>query len=166
MTVNIGPTNWWWVASPNAPYLCHVKGTVRTFGRGGVLRDGSMIICVGSNSALIVAPCCTQVGSQWAGGQYNSALCGNRCCICEWPGLESRLTSCGFTPSDWCVPTQGDLFLSYCCRAFWDDTESTYWSSTEENSTTACRVYFETGTQFAALKTFTYCVRAFRRVTY
>jgi hypothetical protein len=168
MTVYVGPTNWWWASSPNAPFLCHVKGTARFCGPGATLRDGSRIICVGASSALIVAPSCTEVGfQQWAGGQYNSTLVGNKCCVSEWPGLESQLTSCGFTPSDWCVPSQSDLVIGYCCRTYWDTFSSApYWSSTENSSITASSVFFNTCYQGPYSKTATGCVRAFRCVTY
>jgi hypothetical protein len=169
MTVYVGPTNWWWVASPSAPISCKVKAVVRTCPNsclGVTLTDGSRIICVGDSSALIVAPCCTQVGSAWAGGQYNATVVGDKCCVSEWPGLQSQLTSCGFTPSDWCVPSQSDLFLSYNCRSYWDYTSWVYWSSTESSFNIACRANLSDGSQGGGSKSNVCCVRAFRRVTY
>lgn len=169
MTVYVGPTNWWWYSSPNSTYLCHVKGTARLFGVGGVLRDGSAILCVGGSSALIVAPCCTQVDGSWAGGQYNSTLVGNKCCVSEWSALQTRLTQCGFTPSDWCVPNQNDLALSQSRRSLLPAnffSGPNYWSSTECNASCACALNHSNGVQFANIKTSSFSVRAFRIVTY
>ena len=169
MTVYVGPTNWWWYSSPNSTYPCHVKSTVRLFGVGGVLRDGSAILCVGVSSALIVAPCCTQVGGSWAGGQYNSTLVGNKCCVSEWSALQTRLTQCGFTPSDWCVPNLNDLALSHSRRSLLPAnffSSGVYWSSNEFNSNCACALDLGGDAQGAYSKANSYNVRAFRIVTY
>lgn len=156
MGLIIGPTPWW---QSNLIAACPV---------GTALLDGSRIISKAGGTAYIVAPASTQVASTWAGGQYNSTLVGGKCCICEWPGLNTLLIQCGFNPCDWCVPSQGDLFtFGYNCRTNWDTFASAnYWSSTEASSTTSCGVEFDTGTQFSPSKASTFCVRAFRRVTY
>lgn len=169
MTVYVGPTNWWWVSSPNATINCHVKGVLNTVGVGGSLRDGSRIICASAGTAIIVAPSSTEIGSQWAGGQYNSTLCGDRCCISEWPALNTRLINCGFTPTDWYVPSVSVLQNpGWQCRSRWDacSGSSNYWSSTEGGSTSACFVNFSNGGSSSLGKTNVYCVRAFRTVTY
>lgn len=170
MTVNVGPTNWWWYSSPNSPINCHVKSAVRLCGIGASLRDGSRIICVGVSSALIVSPACTQVTSAWAGGQYNTTLVGDKCCISEWSTLNTRLIQCGFNPVDWCVPSQPDLSVGYTNRNYWDSFTScgAYWSSTEANSICALNVCFTNG----GVPTLCKCsggvqlARAFRRVSY
>ena len=156
MGLIIGPTPWW---QSNLVATCPV---------GTTLLDGSRIICKAGGTAWIVAPNCTQVGSQWAGGQYNSTQVGNKCCICEWPELQTRLIQCGFNPCDWFVPSSAQLNNpGYVCRTQWDTFASTnYWSSTEVSSTNACSQYFSNGSLNSFTKTTARCVRAFRRVTY
>ncbi len=168
MTVYIGPTNWWWVSSPESPLDCHYKAIARCCVVSSATRDGSRLICKANGVAWFVAPNCTQVGSQWAGGQYNSTQVGDKCCICEWPGLNTRLLECGFNPCDWFVPSRDQLNNpGYVCRTQWDTFASTnYWSSTEINATYACRQGFNNGCFNALAKTITYCVRPFRCVTY
>lgn len=155
MGVIIGPTPWW---QNNLIRACPVATT---------LPDGSRIICKCGGTAWIVAPSCTQVGSQWAGGQYNSLSCGTRCCICEWAGLNSILINCGFNPCDWFVPSVSELQMGYACRCNWDTFSSTcYWSSTEDSSTNAYSVNFSNGGPTNCSKSNSLSVRAFRRVTY
>jgi len=156
MGLIIGPTPWW---QSNLIAACPV---------GTTLLDGSRIISKAGGTAYIVAPSSTQVSSAWADGQYNSTLVGDKCCICEWPGMNTLLIQCGFNPCDWCVPSQTDLFtFGYTCRTNWDTFSATcYWSSTEAGSTISCGVYFGNGNQDPLSKTTTRCVRAFRRVTY
>ena len=169
-TVYVGPTNWWWRDSPDAPSACQAKGAARIDGAaavGKILNDGSKIICVGGGAAWIVAPASTQVGSTWAGGQYNSTLVGNKCCISEWSGLQTALTNAGFNPSDWFVPSPAQLQNpGYVCITQWDSFASFYWSSTEVNASNACLVSFITGCTCVTGKGGVYCVRAFRCVTY
>ena len=156
MGLIIGPTPWW---QANLVSACPV---------GTTLPDGSRIICKAGGTAWIVAPNCTQVDSQWAGGQYNSTQVGNKCCISEWPELQSRMISCGFNPTDWFVPSSAQLNNpGYVCRTQWDTFASAlYWSSTEVSSTNACGQVFDNGTILSYSKTTTRCVRAFRCVTY
>jgi hypothetical protein len=153
MGLLVGPTPWW---QSNLVSVCPA---------GTFLPDGSSIICKSGGTAWIVAPSCTQVTSAWAGGQYNSTQVGNKCCICEWPGLETRLISCGFNPCDWFVPSHTQLQNpGYVCRTNWDSF-SGGWSSTEFNATNACCVG-NNGATNAPSKTAGYSVRAFRCVTY
>jgi hypothetical protein len=156
MGLIIGPTPWW---QSNLIAACPV---------GTTLLDGSRIISKAGGTAYIVAPSSTQVSSAWAGGQYNSTLVGDKCCICEWPGLNTLLIQCGFNPCDWCVPSHSDLFtIGYTCRTNWDTfSASRYWSSTEGNSTCSCTMNFSDGAGNNVLKSGGYNVRAFRRVTY
>jgi hypothetical protein len=170
-TVYVGPTNWWWRDSPDAPSACQAKGAARIDGAaavGKILNDGSKIICVGGGAAWIVAPASTQVGSTWAGGQYNSTLVGNKCCISEWSGLQTALTNAGFNPSDWFVPSPAQLQNpGYVCRTQWDSFSATcYWSSTEVNATCAFFVRFSDGFTGNLIKASGCVVRAFRCVTY
>jgi hypothetical protein len=117
-------------------------------------RDGSRLICKANGVACVVAPNCTQLGSQWAGGQYNTTQVGNKCCICEWPALNTRLLQCGFNPCDWFVPSISQLNNpGFVCRTQWDTFASTlYWSSTEINATIACVQCFTMVTSSAAIR--------------
>jgi hypothetical protein len=156
MGVIIGPTPWW---QSNLVQLAEV---------GSTLPDGSKIICKNIGVAWIVAPSCTQVSSTWAGGQYNSTQVGDKCCICEWPGLNTRLLNCGFNPCDWFVPSVSQLQNpGYVCRTNWDTFSATdYWSSTELNATSAYSVNYNNGSTNSSSKAGASCVRAFRCVTY
>ena len=71
----------------------------------------------------------------------------------------------------WFVPTMSQLQNpGYLCRSFWGPSpcysSTRYWSSSEFNATNACVVYFNNGLPTTYSKTGTYCVRAFRCVTY
>ena len=72
MGLIVGPTPWW------------QSSLIAQCPAGTTLLDGSRIICKAGGTAWIVAPASTQVGSTWAGGQYNSTAVGDKCCICEW----------------------------------------------------------------------------------
>jgi hypothetical protein len=155
MALIIGPTQWW---QDNLIAQCPT---------GTTLLDGSRIICKAGGTAWIVAPSCTQVSSSWAGGQYNTTAVGDKCCICEWSTLETRLINCGFNPCDWFVPSYTQLQNpGYVCRTNWDSFAASYWSSTEFNATAAYFVSYSNGTASGGSKTGERCVRAFRCVTY
>ena len=156
MGLIIGPTPWW---QANIVSACP---------EGTYLPDGSTIICKAGGTAWIVAPSCTQVSSQWAGGQYNSTQVGDKCCISEWSGLETQLINCGFNPTDWFVPCLQLLQNpGYVCRTNWDSFSSTlYWSSTENSAADAYNVLYTNGNVSNCGKTGALCVRAFRCVTY
>ena len=151
----IGPTPWW---QANLVSACP---------EGTFLPDGSSIICKSGGTAWIVAPSCTQVNSAWAGGQYNSTQVGDKCCICEWSGLETQLINCGFNPCDWFVPSASQIQNpGYVCRSKWDAQCASHWSSTESSATNAFNVEFCFGSPTSCNKCFTCLVRAFRCVTY
>ena len=156
MGLLVGPTPWW---QSNLVSACPA---------GTFLPDGSSIICKSGGTAWIVAPSCTQVSSAWAGGQYNSTAVGDKCCICEWSGLETQLISCGFNPCDWFVPCYQLLSNpGFVCRTNWDSFSTAYyWSSTEFNPTAAYIVNYANSCELILNKTSTGCVRAFRCVTY
>ena len=141
MTVIVGPSDWW-IASPTS-----IDSLVISCPVGTTLPDGSRVICKAGGTVWIVAPNCTQVSSQWAGGQYNTTQVGSKCCICEWPGLNTQLINRGFNPCDWFVPNISQLNNpGYVCRAQWDTYISTiYYSSTEVSSTTASALNFSGG---------------------
>ena len=156
MGLIVGPTPWW------------QSSLIAQCPAGTTLLDGSRIICKAGGTAWIVAPSCTEVGSAWAGGQYNTTVVGDKCCICEWSGLETQLISCGFNPCDWFVPSFTQLINpGYVCSTNWDSFFSTYWSSTEDTATNAvCVLYSGAGVARSSFKGFTTCVRAFHCVTY
>jgi hypothetical protein len=160
MGVTIGPADWW-VASPQSINSLAISCPV-----GTTLPDGSRIICKAGGTAWIVAPESTQVGQTWNG--TTNQLVGNRCCVCDWPTLCSRMISCGFNPSDWFVPSSAQLNNpGYVCRTQWDSFASAcYWSSTEIIATFACGQNFNSGNFGSSNKTNAFCVRAFRCVTY
>ena len=70
----------------------------------------------------------------------------------------------------WFVPTRAQLQNpGYICRSFWGPSpcySDFYWSSTETDATLACGVLFTNGAAYNGFKPSTYCVRAFRCVTY
>ena len=157
MGLLIGPTPWWQSLVVSA---CPV---------GTTLPDGSRLICKAGGTAWIVAPASTQVSSSWNG--TNDTQVGTRCCVCSWSTLQTRLINCGFNPSDWFVPTSTQLQNpGYVCRTTWDSFNGAYyWSSHESGCQQyACAVNFTTGSVevLNRAKACSYCVRAFRCVTY
>jgi hypothetical protein len=154
MGLIIGPTSWWQL---NLIPACPA---------GTTLLDGSRIICKSSGIAWIVAPSCTQVGQTWNG--TTSLLVGNKCCICDWSTLQTRLITCGFNPCDWFVPSSAQLQNpGNVCRTQWDTfSANCYWSSTEINATCGTSVYMTLSGTRALDKSCSSCVRAFRCVPY
>ena len=139
---------------------------------GTIIAYGSSIICKASKVAWFVAQSSTQISSTWADGYIFRCgiAAGNLCCISEWGILDTCLSNvvCGYNPTDWFVPSIGQLFnLGYSCRNYWTYYNSIYWSSTDANSSVAYGVDFSNGTNFInANKASSRCVRAFRCVTY
>ena len=165
MGITIGPADWW-VSTPDG-----IDGLAISCPVGTILPDCSALICRAGGVAWIVAPQSTEVSSAWAGGQYNTTLVGDKCCVSEWSSLCSALVSAGFNPGDWFVPSRSQLENpGYVCRTNWDSfSASCYWSSTEFNDTLAFRVCYVNNSCPPAgnfSKTCIHCVRAFRCVTY
>jgi hypothetical protein len=128
----------------------HKTVTIETASVGDTLEDGSIVLQKSNGLALLVAPKSTEVEAKWSK---------------EFPEVFKALKSQGFNPSQWSVPTKEQLKLAY--RNVPNEFSSTYyWSSTEYNATNACYVYFNNGSAFNGIKAGTYCVRAFRCVTY
>ena len=124
--------------------------TIETASVGDTLEDGSIVLQKSNGLALLVAPKSTQVNSEWSK---------------EFPELFHALKSQGFNPSQWFVPTQEQLKLAY--KTIPEHFSSTYyWSSTKFNATYACYVNFLNGNANTCNKTFTFCVRAFRCISY
>jgi hypothetical protein len=110
------------------------------------------LLCKASGTAWIVAPRCSEVGRTWY-CREDAVTTANTCSGCS--GV-------------WFVPTISQLQNpGYTCRQYWDLFSSTYyWSSTENNATNACFAVFGAGNPGDIFKSDTYCVRAFRCVTY
>jgi hypothetical protein len=163
MGITIGPADWW-VATPQG-----YSGLIAGCPAGTILPDGSALICKAGGTAWIVAPFCTEVKPTWS-SSANSVV-GERCCVCDWSTLCSRLISCGFTPADWFVPSQTQLQNpGSVCRSRWDFCRGSgycYWSSTEVNGSEACTVRLDDAGASRQIKSVTGpYVRAMRCVTY
>ena len=171
MTLYFGPTFWWFINGADSPDDKHYCAIAACCPVGTATRDGARLICKSGGVGWFVAPSSTQVSFLWAGGQYNSTVVGDKCCISEWSTLETALTNAGFTPTDWFVPSGGVGGQlnnpGYVCRTNWDSFDATgYWSSTEFNATGACPQNFFNGTITTISKATSFRVRAFRCVTY
>jgi len=160
MGITIGPVDWW-VESPES-----TNSLIPYCPEGTVLPDKSAIICKSGGTAWIVAPATTQVSQTWNG--TTTDLVGDKCCVCDWSSLCSALVSAGFNPTDWFVPCYQLLENpGYVCRTNWDSFSAfCYWSSTECSATEACGFRYTAGSASSPGKACTYCVRAFRCVTY
>jgi hypothetical protein len=113
--------------------------------------EGGFLICCSGSVYWIVAPNTSEVSRTW----YLRNDANTRA---------QQVSGC----TGWFVPTRPQLQNpGYTCRTFWDSFSSaSYWSSTEVYSTLACGMRFSNGIAYSASKSSTYCVRAFRCVTY
>jgi hypothetical protein len=116
--------------------------------------EGGFLICKASPLRWVVSPYSAEVSRTW---------------YLREDAITTAQSVSGCT--GWFVPTCGQLQNpGYCCRSFWGPSpcfsSASYWSSTENNPTCACRVVFTTGSTNNALKQGTDRVRAFRCVTY
>ena len=158
MALIFGNTPTWITGDPinnfkwNEGYVVGICSLGTAVGPGG-----SRIICKSSNVAIIVAPMSAEVSRSW--------YCRNDAVTTA--GSITGLTTSAFSSTGWFVPTLGQLQTGYSCRSFWDSYSSTgYWSSTEFFANYACNVNFTNGAADFTNKTNSYCVRAFRCVTY
>jgi hypothetical protein len=172
MTIYIGPNKWWWTGDTNIPNELHYACLAKVCPVGTATRDGARLICKAGGVGWFVAPSSTQVTGQWAGGQYNSTVVGNKCCISEWVAACNALIAGGVECVNcWFVPSGGSGGQlnnpGYVCRTNWDSFDAAiYWSSTERNAANACYQSFFNGFIGAFSKSFSSRVRAFRCVTY
>jgi hypothetical protein len=116
--------------------------------------EGGFLICKASPLRWVVSPRSAEVSRTWYLRNDANTL-AQSCSGC----------------TGWFVPTRPQLQNpGYCCRSFWGPSpcfsSTRYWSSTECNANNACNVSFNNGNPNYANKTTTYCVRAFRCVTY
>ena len=124
--------------------------TIHEASVGDVLEDGCIVLKKENGLALLVAPKSTEVDATWSK---------------EFPEVFKKLEEEGFNPSQFFVPTREQLNLAY--KTIPQHFASTfYWSSTEVNATLACNQCFNCGIIFSISKARTFCVRAFRCVTY
>jgi hypothetical protein len=123
--------------------------------------EGGFLICQAASLKWIVSTYGAEVSRNW----YSRNDANTRA---------QQVSGC----TGWFVPTVSQLQNpGYICRSFWGPSpcfsSCLYWSSTESDNANANRVNFLTGTSTASAggspyvsKNFTYCVRAFRCVTY
>ena len=134
-------------------------GTYRLFTSGfkpafGSSFGGGFLICRASPLRWVVSPRSAEVSRSW--------YCRN-----DANTTAQSVSGC----TGWFVPTRPQLQNpGYCCRSFWGPSpcysSALYWSSTEHTANAACNVTFTNGGAGVSLKTNTFCVRAFRCVTY
>ena len=116
---------------------------------------GGFLICKSGGIGWIVSPISAEVSRNWY--------------LREDANTTAQSVS-GCT--GWFVPTVSQLQNpGYICRSFWGPapcySSALYWSSTENTAINACGVLFTTGNAYAFVgKTHSFCVRAFRCVTY
>jgi len=117
---------------------------------GDVLADGSIVVHKANNMALLAAPKSTEVVCEWSK---------------EFSWVFDKLKQEGFNPSQWFIPTKEQLKLARtnCKHHFASDF---CWSSTEVSSTNACGLSFFNGVIGSCTKSRSYCVRAFRCVSF
>ena len=118
MGILIGPTPWWQSLVVSAVPV------------GTTLPDGSRLICKAGGTAWIIAPANAQISTVW--NNSTNTVVGNKCCVCDWPTLNTCLINLGFNPADWFIPSPAQLQNpGYVCRTQWDTfTPCVYWSST------------------------------------
>jgi hypothetical protein len=112
---------------------------------GDVLEDGCIVVKKENGVALLVAPKSTEVYATWSK---------------KFPEVFKKLEEEGFNPSQFFIPTEGQLDLAW--ETIPQDFSSVFWTSTEISATNACDQGFSSGFS----KALTFCVRAFRCVTY
>jgi hypothetical protein len=124
--------------------------TIQEASVGDTLEDGSIVVKKSNGLALLVAPKSTEVKVKWSK---------------EFAEVFKKLKEQGFNPSQWFVPTKEQLQLAY--KTIRDEfSAANYWSSTEFNATNAYDASFNNGSAYYNNKSHTFCVRAFRCVTY
>ena len=124
------------------------KVTIENAPVGAVLPDGCIVVERYKDSILIAAPESTGVKCTWTP---------------EFKDVFTSLKNHGFNPSQWHVPSQEELQLTYknCKEQF---SSAFYWSSTENSSMDAFGVRLGDGRSNGCLKTYACHVRAFRCV--
>lgn len=128
----------------------HNIPTIQEAKVGDTLEDGSIVLKKENGLALLIAPKSTEVQCQWT---------------VQFSDVFDKLSSEGFIPSQWFIPTVEQLQLAY--KVVPDEFNNEwYWSSTESNASSACIVNFNSGFQFKGSKSCTFCVRSVRCISY
>ena len=111
---------------------------------------GGLLICCASSNLWVIAPCTTEVSRYWT-QRSDSITTANANAACD----------------DWFVPSISQLQNpGFVCRTHWDYFSNTqYWSNTE-NGSHACFINSSGNAFGGGHKLSTYCVRAFRCVSY
>ena len=116
--------------------------------------EGGFLICKASPIRWVVSPRSAEVSRSWNGRNGASTRA-------------QEVSGC----TGWFVPTRAQLQNpGYICRDFWGPSPcyspALYWSSTEASEYVGYTVNFSNGTSPGGPKLSSYCVRAFRCVTY
>jgi hypothetical protein len=141
------PTHWL-----PLPRNCQLFPTLENAKLGDKLADGCVVIerypktIFYNERLLIAAPKETEVQCEWTP---------------EFKPVFDNLKEHGFNPSDWFIPSVGQLTLAYN-NANENFSGPWYWSSEEESSNYAFCVSFGNGNAFIPHKMQSGCVRAFR----
>ena len=116
---------------------------------------GGFLICKASPLRWVVSPYSAEVSRNWNGrGDANTTA--------------QAVSGC----TGWFVPSNSAQLQNpgYLCRSFWGPSPcyslAPYWSDQGHGTPSACFVNFSTGTGSFNSRHNTYCVRAFRCVTY
>jgi hypothetical protein len=117
---------------------------------GDTLEDGSIVIKKENGLALLIAPKSTEVQCPWS-KQFSEVF--------------DKLSSEGFIPSQWFIPTVEQLKLAHKVIPN-EFNKDWYWSSSEYNASNACFVIFNNGIQCRSPKSSACCVRSVRCVSY
>ena len=116
--------------------------------------EGGFLICKASPLRWVVSPRSAEVSRTWyLRNDANTTA--------------QSVSGC----TGWFVPTRPQLENpGYLCRSFWGPSpcysSTSYWSSTEYTTNYGCNVCFTNGTAPGSHKPTSFCVRAFRCVTY
>ena len=120
----------------------------------GSSTNGGFLICKAGGLAWIVSPRSAEVSRTWhLRNDANTTA--------------QSVSGC----TGWFVPTISQLQNpGYLCRSFWGPSpcfsSTIYWTSTEHSAPYACIVHFNNGAAGNTTKNHSFCVRAFRCVTY
>jgi len=122
----------------------------------GASFGGGFLICKAGGVAWIVSPYSAEVSRTW----YAQSEANTRA---------QQVSGC----TGWFVPTISQLQNpGYLCRSFWGPapcfSSSQYWSCEQypPNNPYGCNVNFANGSVLCCHKANSYCIRAFRCVTY
>jgi hypothetical protein len=157
MAILVGQTTW------QAP--CLVKAAAV-----GSSVLGGTLICKAGGIAWIIAPTSTQVTTNWTDNIWGNTQVTARCCTCDWPSVSTALANAGFNPSQWFIPSCGQLQNpGFVCRSRWDSPTptATHWSANDSGPNTAVAVQFDNANARNDNKSISFhLVRAMRCVTY